>query len=264
MRSRAAADEAALEQAQEIIFDAWEAPSAKQRVALAEKALTISPLCADAYVLLAQHAEPGSDKALDLWRKGVDAGRKAIGEDDFRECAGEFWGYIETRPYMRALFGLARALRDRRLPADAIEHLRQMLQLNPNDNQGARYALAALLVEESRDVELGRLLEQYPDEISGAWLWTAALAAFRRDGATERSREQLKAAVAENKHVPPFILGQRKIPKSLPPYMTPGGVDEAIYYALDCRAGWLGTQGAIEWMRSCVPAPKKSRRQPTR
>jgi len=42
-----------IEQAQELMYDAWEAQGA-QRVGLARKALEIPPDCADAYVLLAE------------------------------------------------------------------------------------------------------------------------------------------------------------------------------------------------------------------
>jgi hypothetical protein len=43
-----------IDAAQDVIYDAWEAPTKMQSVALAWKALAISPRCADAYVLLAQ------------------------------------------------------------------------------------------------------------------------------------------------------------------------------------------------------------------
>ncbi len=46
--------------AQEIMYDAWDQSSPRARVALARKALAVSPLCADAYVLLAE--EEGKSK----------------------------------------------------------------------------------------------------------------------------------------------------------------------------------------------------------
>src|SRR5258708_3026223 len=109
-RTPTANTQAALDRAQELMYEAWDAESPKRRIALAEKALSLSPLCADAYVLLAGHAKRGSDQELDLWRQGVDAGTKALGKAWFDEYAGEFWGFAETRPYMRARLGLALAL----------------------------------------------------------------------------------------------------------------------------------------------------------
>jgi tetratricopeptide (TPR) repeat protein len=253
----------ALDRAQDLVYDAWEAGTAKRRVALAEKALALSPFCADAYVLLAEHAEAGSDKELDLWRRGLEAGTNALGDAAFEEYVGQFWGFLETRPYMRARFGLARALWERGIRGDAIDHLREMLRLNPNDNQGARYVLAAFLVEADRDEDLSKLLEAYPDDRAAAWSWTAALAAFRRAGDNKASRAQLAKALADNAHVPAYLLGERSLPKRLPPYISPGDEDEAIHYALDFRAGWVNTPGAIDWLRAQAAKPKAVKRAPT-
>lgn len=43
-----------LDQAQEVMYDAWETPTKRERIRLAEAALEISPDCADAYALLAE------------------------------------------------------------------------------------------------------------------------------------------------------------------------------------------------------------------
>ena len=261
-RKSAESVQGALDQAQELMYEAWEASAAKRRLALAEKALAISPLCADAYVLLAGHAEPSSDKELDLWRRGVEAGEKALGAS-FEEYVGEFWGFLETRPYMRARFGLARALWARGVRGEAIDHLRDMLRLNPGDNQGARYVLAALLVEAERDKDLAMLLKEYPEDADAAWSWTAALAAFRRAGDGKESRTLLTQALADNGHVPAYLFGEKPLPELLPPYTSPGGEDEAIYYTLDFRTGWVSTPGAIDWLRVHAPTPKTVKRRPT-
>jgi tetratricopeptide (TPR) repeat protein len=254
-RTSTANTQATLDRAQELMYEAWDAESPKRRIALAEKALSLSPLCADAYVLLAGHAKRGSDQELDLWRQGVDAGTKALGKARFDEYAGEFWGFPETRPYMRARLGLALALWARGFRMEAIHHLTDMLRLNPNDNQGARYILAGFLLEAARDKDLAVLLKQYQDDSAAAWSWTAALAAFRRGGDSKKSRALLVQALAGNKYVPAYLCGARRIPRSLPSYISPGRADEAIHYAADFRAGWINTPGAIDWLRAHAPTP---------
>ena len=96
--------------AQEVMYKAWDQTSPGARVALAHKALTISPLCADAYVLLAEEEAKSVEEALEYYRKGVEAGEQALGPEGFKEYAGHFWGFLETRPYMRARAGLAATL----------------------------------------------------------------------------------------------------------------------------------------------------------
>ena len=132
-----------LEQAQDLMYQAFEEGDERRRVELARQALALSPDCADAYVLLAEHA-PNRKEALALYEQGVAAGERALGPEVFERDAGHFWGLLETRPYMRARLGLALQLWTAGRRDEAVTHLQDMLRLNPNDNQGVRYTLASL------------------------------------------------------------------------------------------------------------------------
>lgn len=191
----AASGDEALERAQDLVYDAWEAKTARQRIALAKKALAISPLCADAYVLLAEHAIPGSEEQLDFYQLGLQAGERALGEAAFEEDVGYFWGLLETRPYMRARFGLAQVLWTRGARDEAVAHYCELLRLNPDDNQGVRYVLAACYLEMDRDADLASLLHDYEEDGSAAWLYTRVLMSFRREGDSALSREQFIEAL---------------------------------------------------------------------
>ena len=68
---------------------------------------------------------------------------KRVRIQGFKQYAGHFWGFLETRPYMRARAGLAGTLLKLGDIDGAVGHYRDMLKLNPNDNQGIRYVLAA-------------------------------------------------------------------------------------------------------------------------
>jgi tetratricopeptide (TPR) repeat protein len=137
-----------LDRAQDMMYQAFEASPAEQ-VRLARQVLKISADCADAYALLAEHAKT-ADEALTLHKQGVDAGERALGKKAFKEDEGHFWGVLETRPYMRARQGLAQCLWEAGRREEAAEHYREMLRLNPNDNQGVRYSLATLLLDLER------------------------------------------------------------------------------------------------------------------
>lgn len=108
--------------AQEIMFDAWECDDRRKRVSMARKALKISADCADAYVMLAEETADTPEQAVELYAQGVAAGGRALGAAAFEEDVGIFWGLLETRPYMRARFGLALALWDAGRAAEAIGH----------------------------------------------------------------------------------------------------------------------------------------------
>ena len=252
-----------LDAAQELVYDAWEAPSQKQAVELAQRALELSVDCSDAYCILAERHAKTDEEAISLYRQGIEAGRRALGKKAFREDVGHFWGLLETRPFMRAMDGLAAILRGTEgSECEAVEIWREMICLNPGDNQGVRYRLLSLLVELGRDVEAGELLDLYGDDFMADWAYARALLAFRREGDTDNARFLLGKALERNRHVPKFLLGKKKVPRTLDDYVTPGEESEAVSCCVGFLVAWFGTPGALEWLsvRAGIPIGPKPRR----
>jgi tetratricopeptide (TPR) repeat protein len=245
-----------LGKAQALMHQAFEEPNEQRRVQLAKDALGICPDCADAYVLLAEHATSRKE-ALRLYEQGVAAGERALGAHAFQRDVGHFWGILETRPYMRARLGLAHSLWMAGRRDEAVQHLQDMLRLNPGDNQGIRYTLAGFLLFLDLDDKLNRLLQQYPDESSAAWAYTKALLVFRQHGDTPEARQLLKQARKTNKHVPVYLLGEEFPPAEPPGYYSPGDESEALNYIASFLAAWKSTPGAVAWLRENVHAKKR-------
>jgi tetratricopeptide (TPR) repeat protein len=250
-----------LGEAQELMYEAFAAPSEEERVKLARKALAISPDCADAYVLLAEHARSRKE-ALEFYEQGVAAGERVLGPEVFREGVGEFWGLLETRPYMRARLGLAECLWTAGRREEAVAHLLDMLRLNPDDNQGLRYILVNWLLTLGRDKDLDQLLRQYPEEASAHWAYTQAFLAFRRYGDSPEALKKLDEARKVNPHVPSFLLGHEPMPSDPPPYYSPGDQNEAALYAAGGLSAWKEAPGAITWLRSQEKQMERPRAKP--
>ena len=244
-----------LDQAQDLIYDAWENDNPAMCVALARKALTISPDCADAYVLLAEVAVTPA-QAWEFYREGVEAGERALGKEAFEEGVGHFWGILETRPYMRARAGLAQCLWDCATHDEALAHWRDLLRLNPNDNQGIRYVLAARLLELGRDRELAALLKEHHDDGRAYMIWTRALFAFRTQGDNSKSRRALADALESNPHVLAYLLGHKPLPRVLPDSTGLGDESEAICLAVENIKAWQTTEGALAWLAQRLDAGK--------
>jgi len=236
-----------LDQAQDLMYDAWDSADPRQRVALAQRALEISPLCADAYNLLAEvHAKTQSE-ALAYYQKAVEAGEKALGKDDFNKYVGHFWGFLETRPYMRARLGLGEALWATGEKDAAIANFQEMLELNPGDNQGIRYVLAAKLLDAGRMNELKSLLASCADEASADIQYTRALVAYFEG--VEDAEAIAQIAWETNQYVPGMLSG--RIPTiELQGYITIGGRDEASGYVEVFGSPWKRTPGAIDWIEN--------------
>ncbi|MHB8646158.1 MAG: hypothetical protein ACYDAR_10265 [Thermomicrobiales bacterium] len=239
-----------LEEAQELVYQALET-SGPRRVRLAREALARSPDCADAYVLLAE-ATSDPQQARRLYEEGMEAGLRALGPEPFAEDVGHFWGIVETRGYMRACQGLAAVLWALGEQEAAIGHAREMLRLNPGDNQGVRYFLAEWLLAVGEDDALARLLRAYPDEGTAAWAYTKALLTFRQKGSGAVATRALKAALRTNPYVPFYLFGLRELPEELPEYVGMGDENEAVEYVLGAITTWIDTEGAIDWFAALL------------
>jgi len=241
-----------LEEAQEVIYQALE-KKGRQRLNLARKALDISPDCADAYVLLAEGTKDPIE-ARRLYEQGMQAGERAIGSELFADPTTPFWGYLPTRPYMRAREGLADVLWFLGEQDEAIGHYRELLRLNPNDNQGIRYKLLPRLLTRGDDAAARKLLDQYKDEFSASWAYARALLLFRRYGQGKRANRALLEAIETNPFVPIYLLGLEEPPKKLPELIEAGSPSEAVEYLVEGVDAWLETPGALEWLAPLMTA----------
>jgi len=248
-----------LERAQDLAYRAAEARG-RRRLQLARRALELGPDCADAYVLLAE-AAPGPAEAHDLYVQAVAAGERALGSVAFTDDVGHFWGTIGTRPYMRARFGLAQCLDALGRRDEAIDHFRELIRLNPGDNQGVRYSLVAALLHAGRDAEAGALLDQYGDEPTALWTYARALDAFRVNGDTPAARERLRQAVRANRHVPACLLGKKTWRGSLPASYGLGSQEEAAITEDLLGDLWRATPGAERWLAAHASASRSRKRR---
>jgi tetratricopeptide (TPR) repeat protein len=246
--ARYACDEA-LFQAQDLMYEAFDAKGAR-RVGLAREALEVSPDCADAYVLLAEETASSVQEARELLEHGVAAGERALGPEPFEADVGHFWGILETRPYMRARAALAETLWTLDKREEAVEHQRELLRLNPNDNQGLRYRQAEWLLWLEHNEELDELFAAYEDDAAAAFGYTKALAAFRREGDSVEARRLLEEARELNPHVPAYLSGRERLPKRLPAYIGLGDDSEAVDYAAGAAMLWASVPGALTWLDS--------------
>ncbi len=236
-----------LKEAQNIVYDAWDAMCMYERIFLAKKALDISDLCADAWVILAEESGDLAER-IDFLKHGVVAGKNAIeldlGSDAFTEHAGFFWGILETRPYMRALEGLSQCIWRAGEREKSLALVRHMLELNPNDNQGMRFFLVSKLFALDDLSEAEKLLKFHEEPYCSEWCWNMALLLFRKEGASSRANKAINKALEENPFVPKFLT---QLPEDLPARYTPSSPEEAIVYASHNAENWSNTKGALSW-----------------
>lgn len=240
--------DAALAAAQEMMWDAWEEPVKAKRLKLAKQALATSDLCADAWLMLARESARTAEERIEMYSKAMSAGERAIGTHGFRDYKGMFWGFLETRPYMRARHCLAMELWSAGKRDEAVEHYQAMLALNPNDNQGIRYLLIDCLLTLGNEKQTQALLKKFAQDGAASWTYARALLSFRQHGDCAASRKALANAMASNRYVPSYLLRWRKMPRQLPDLVGIGDETEAISCALLGIESWAAASGALDWL----------------
>ena len=247
---------------QQLAYDAFEARDAgniQQAVEFAVKAVELNPDCVDARMLLAQIDPRNDDTQIEEMAEVVERGAAALGKRFFKENEGWFWGLLETRPYMRARAYLAELLAEAGRRDEAITHYEEMLQLNPNDNQGLRYILLGHYLVIGRADGARRLFEQYPDEGSAMFAWSRVLERFLAED-LDGASTALQAAHASNRHVETYLTGKKKLPKESPGYYSPGEETEAVVCMIEIGEAWRRQPAAIEWLKRHSAAARPSRR----
>ena len=231
---------------QDLVYEAYEQSISKGRQ-LVKQALELDPNNADAYNYLAS-IEKDIDNAIKQFKKAIEAGEKSIGAEKFKEGKGHFWGIFETRPYMRAKAGLADCLNAKNETDKAIEIYEEMLELNPNDNQGIRYLLSTLLLGKTDLGKYENFIKKSEDENSAVWNYNNALYSFKKLGQTIKSEKTLMRAYKSNVFVIDYMLGNKEMPDELPRHIGFGDENEAISYVNDAWIIWHQTGGALGWI----------------
>ncbi len=237
--------------AQEIVYDAWEESDPVEQVQMAKAALRVSPDCGDAYVILAEAAASYAE-ALELYQKGIEAARRALGEGFFldEENLQHFWGILETRPLLRCLEGKAISQEKLKRWQEAEETYRYILEINPNDNQGIRYMLLYLLFERGKFEEAALFMKQFKNDPGIEWIYCRPLLDFRMKGPQKAVGRALRKAIKYNAYVPKFLLSRKRVPSRDIVSFSPGGMDEAVLYAGRYLNHWRRIPGAVAWLKS--------------
>ncbi|MDD3686540.1 MAG: hypothetical protein PHE56_07210, partial [Bacteroidales bacterium] len=176
-----------IEKSEDLYYKALEAPSLKKAQTLLNQALELNP---ENVVAITKHGElcENIEDAIEYFKNAMEIGAKCLGEEFFEKERGHFWGWHHTRPYMTAKLNYAEALSITGKNTEAIENFMEMLELNPNDNQGVRYLLSTLLLTEKKWGDFLKLYNEY-DEDSAYLNYNYLLYLLAREGASSRARK---------------------------------------------------------------------------
>lgn len=230
---------------QNLVFEAYEQSETSGKK-LIKQALELDPNNAEAYNYLAS-IEKDVDKAIIQYEKAIKAGEKSLGKKFFKEEKGHFWGFIETRPYMRAKAGLADCFYAKKEVDKALEIYEEMLELNPNDNQGIRYLVSTILLGKNDLAKYNSFMGAYQEDCA-VMKYNNALYHFKKSGPSTKSEKELAKAFRSNQHVIDYMLGIKELPSQQPQYVGRGDENEAVAYVSDAWKIWEKSADALDWL----------------
>jgi tetratricopeptide (TPR) repeat protein len=183
----------------------WWAGDRRRAVKSFRRAIELDPQHADAHNHLGIVSwEARKLKAAEQhFRAAIDGGQREL-ERDGGEAS---WGFIENRPYLRGLGNLALVLSEQKKWPEALAIHRQMLKLNPDDNQGVRWLIGVeCLRVGDNDGAIAAFQKCMHEEVGCAF--GLALAKLRAGGPLADIGEPLLTGFAANRYVAPMLLGE--------------------------------------------------------
>jgi tetratricopeptide (TPR) repeat protein len=233
------------EKAQEMVFAAYEQTPDKAKE-YTEAALLLDPNCIEAYEYLGD-IEDSVPVSMVFYEKAIAIGREVFGGDYLEKHKGMFWGFYETRPFMRCLHHQAECLHIIGKIEESIAILEEMIELNPNDNQGVRDQLLLFLAQLGETKKFQKYDKMFEDDSLSSAYFTRALFAFKTEGETQRANKLLSQAIKQNKFIAKRLLSSKQI-TTLPDSYTRGSKEEADCYVDFAKPAWKEAEGALDWL----------------
>ena len=163
------------------------------------------------------------------------------------------WSNLDNRPFLRAYHCLGTWRMDQRLWDQAIEIFSRLLQVNPNDNQGARYLLPQCWFEQGDSAAVVEHCSKFPEDPGPEILYSNALALVLSEQ-DAKAREALAQCVRSLPLVAEELLrsSHPEPDRKYPGLITMGGADQAWEYWREYGAYWERSEKAISLLRTAI------------
>jgi tetratricopeptide (TPR) repeat protein len=231
--------------AEELFDDALEIEDPKKQLKIANKALSVDPLCSDALTLLG-NLTPNNTSKVGYYQKALAAFEERYGKTYIEKNKGVFWFKRETRPYIRALHAYALVCWEMDNPKKGIELLTRILELNPNDNLNVRYILIVWLFTQKNLHSVEKLLNKYPEPSVEMLYSSLLLTILENPRKTHLLEKEYKKAFDLNPYVISYLLGKARLPEQVPKPLQRGSQEEAAAYCILASPAWVVFKEVLE------------------
>ena len=175
----------------------------------ARKALALDPDNLDAERIIIFYSTRTIYESIPLFEKALSRGKEIMERKGYAESIGDYWGILETRPYIRLYCAYVQALIDCRMMKKAADACEEIIRLNEGDNTGTRYTLMhiyAYLEDEERALALYNRYNEHPE----CMLLIPLSVIYYKKGDYEQAYAYLKIAMDANKDTRRFIRAMQR------------------------------------------------------
>ncbi len=233
---------------------AKDAKTKKTALEYVEKAVALEPDNADALMMKADLTVKNKFELLEELDKIIDIAAAPLKKERlFDKCRRDFWGLLETRPYMRVRNRRIELYIDLGMMKLAEKECEEMLELCDSDNLGIRYTLMhiyALFEEEDKAL---RLFEEYNEDGTQMLLPLSIIYFKKRD--LENARKYLELLKKRNKGLKDFIRATKNeeymndILYNMSPYgYSPDSVEELIIELQEYEFLFIESASFFSWL----------------
>ena len=220
---------------------------------LLKKLISDAPFYTESYFLLAEIArdanKPG-EAAANL-EKGIQQFKELIPSDFEGEIP---WGFHENRPFLRLLHELLLTYDQQGKTSQAVDTGLQILNYNPDDNQGVRWLMGDLYLKNENLTEAAKFLKQnagqYPPN-----RYSYALLLFKQNKRWD-AVTQFRLAFLENIYISEMIRAKAPLtPYEIFEPSNLNGLDVAGDYFFSMKEYWFENMEAMQLMDLIIRHP---------
>jgi len=223
-------------------------------ITFARTSLEKEPLQFEAANILARHMFDAGEMehAIHMCETTLNRGKKMFPPEFSLGMDHLPWGFVDNRPYLFLFGEYATLVNATAGPQKAIPFYEELLDLNPNDNQGIRSLLSTAYIKTGRLNQLLELDKKYPDDLM-VELKVGTLLALYKLGRLDEARIRALQMKKHFSHIFCEILKtSHPQPELIPGRVRVGGDDEAWLYWEEQGTFWMAAPGSREFLRECI------------
>lgn len=216
-----------------------------------KKAIKLNPDFIDAHAELASYIQD-SVKRMETYRKIEEMALERLAAEGITKESnqGDFYGIMETRPYIRLKYRIMEEYETIGCISLAIKEAEAIIELNENDNMGARYSLMRMYAMLEQKEKAEALYNHYEEDSVPMHLYLGILHFKLQDlKESENHLRRIKKLVPTANKIFSHKNLEEEVANHMEGYYKPFSIEEIVLFMRDI-INYL-TEDILDFMQKC-------------